>query len=78
MDENRISMIGVDGKVRWIDQLKVTEFREKGWRVIVNPKETYYPQYDQALNKPKEDEVGTNTQVLDNDNFKDLLGVFVL
>lgn len=77
MEENKVSLIGVDGKVRWLPESKVREFVDKGWRTIVNPKETYYPEYDQALTRPQRDEVGNSTRIIEN-HYKDILGIIVL
>lgn len=76
-EEITISMIATDGKVKWIERSKVSLFREKGWYIIQNPKEKYYPQYDQALNKPQEDTVGTATRVIKT-GFEDVLGIVIV
>ena len=78
MAENQISMVNQRGRVVWVDEHKVPELRDQGWRIIVNPKEAYYPQYDQTIGKTKEDEVGASTKVLENDEFKNQLGLIVL
>ena len=44
---NLVHMIGVDGGLRHIQSYLVEDLTKKGWRVIVNPKRTYYPEYDQ-------------------------------
>lgn len=75
----KVSMIATDGKVRWVDQDKSSEFVERGWRMVMNPKETYYPQYDQALNKkPVPDDVGNAMRVIDDDKDRNKLGIIVL
>lgn len=76
-DDIKVSLIGVDGKVRWIDQRLAPDFIEKGWRSIVNPKENYYPQYDQAVSSPQHDEVGNNMKVVDG-KFGNVLGIIVI
>lgn len=50
-DPNRlISMIDTRGEVKWIRQTEVSLQKEKGWRVVSNPHQTYYPQYDSQIN----------------------------
>ena len=79
MDKVQISMVNTRGRVVWVDEPKVRDLREQGWRIIINPKETYYPQYDQTLgNKVKEDEIGGNTKIVENGNYGDVLGIIVL
>ena len=49
-DQIQVSMVNTRGRVVWVEESKVRDLREQGWRVIVNPREQYYPQYDQSLN----------------------------
>ena len=77
--ETQVSMINKRGRVVWVEGNKVAALRDEGWRVIVNPKETYYPQYDQSGGKVvPEDEIGVKTKVVDNSFFADVLGIIVL
>lgn len=78
MTEPQVSMVNVRGRVVWVDESKVSDFRDMGWRIIVNPKESYYPQYDQTLGTVKEDQIGGNTHVLDHENYGNKLGIIVL
>ena len=78
MAEVQISMINSRGRVVWVDESRVTGLREIGWRVIVNPKEKYYPQYDQIItNRQPDDEYGDGTHVVD-DVYRDVLGIIVI
>ena len=57
MEPGKVQMMATDGKPRYIDEKKVSEFQEKGW--IVAPRympEKYYPQYDTSLNKQTQDD----------------------
>ena len=72
-----MSLIGVDGKVRWIEESKVREFVDKGWRHIQNPKETYYPQWDMRNQDVEPDREGSRTRVIES-NPMNLLGIIVL
>lgn len=73
-----LSMVNTRGRVVWVEEDKVVKLRQEGWRVIVNPKENYYPQYDQSLTKVKEDEIGDSTKVFDNDAYRNVLGIIVI
>jgi hypothetical protein len=44
-----ISMIGVDGGVKYVPSYMREELLKKGWKVVSNPKMEYYPQYDRSL-----------------------------
>lgn len=45
----KISMLGIDGGVKYVPIYMRDELLKKGWKVITNPKMEYYPQYDQSL-----------------------------
>lgn len=50
IDQNtKITMLGLDGGVKYVPLYMKEELLKKGWKVITNPKEEYYPQYDQTL-----------------------------
>lgn len=76
--ENKISMVGIDGKVRWVEESKASDFIDKGWRVITNPKEVYYPNLDQRLREVKPDEIGHGTKVVEDSNHGNTLGIIIL
>jgi hypothetical protein len=79
MSEVKVSMVNTRGRVVWVEESRIGGLRGEGWRIIVNPKETYYPQYDQtAGGKLKDDEVGGNTRVLENDSYSNQLGIVVI
>lgn len=42
-------MVGLDGKVRNIPAYMKDELVTKGWRVVINPKQEYYPDRDQTI-----------------------------
>lgn len=71
-------MVNPRGRVIWVDEDRVNQLREDGWRIIVNPKELYYPQYDQTQGRPKEDDIGSTTKVVDNEAFGNKLGIIVI
>lgn len=78
MAENQVSMVNTRGRVVWIEESKIVDLRDQGWRMIVNPKELYYPQYDQSQGKVKEDEVGGATKVIENADQSNPLGIIVI
>lgn len=41
-------MIGTDGGLRHIAPLYSEDLKAKGWKIVVNPKRTYWPEYDQT------------------------------
>jgi len=77
-DDILVSLVNTRGRIVWVENSKVPKLRQEGWRVIVNPKEIYYPQYDVSIGKVKEDEIGDTTQVLDNDAYRNTLAIIVL
>lgn len=44
-----VALVNKRGRVVWAHPWEVELLRRQGSRVIVNPKEDYYPQYDQEL-----------------------------
>jgi len=48
-DNTFINMIGPDGKVRNIRSYMKDELLKKGFRVVINPKQEWYPQFDSSL-----------------------------
>lgn len=73
-----VSMVNPKGRVVWVDEIRVNQLRDEGWRIIVNPKESYYPQYDQSQGRAKEDEIGGSTKVVENDTYGNRLGIIVI
>jgi hypothetical protein len=63
------------GRVVYVPKSEVAMQIEKGWIRIENPKQDYYPQYDQAYNKMAEDDRVAITRLVDNDDYVDRLGV---
>lgn len=50
IDQNtKCTMLAPDGGVRYIPLYMKEELLKKGWKIINNPKEEYYPQYDTTL-----------------------------
>lgn len=43
-----ISMVGVDGGLRRIPTYLANDLQKKGWRIVLNPKRNYFPEYDQT------------------------------
>lgn len=78
-DDIRLSVIGVDGKVRWLEKKEADRFvRERGGQYISNPKEVYYPQYDQTTVQRKKSEPTRDVQVFTIENANDKLGIIIL
>ena len=46
-----ITMVNKRGRVIYVKMWEIDLERGKGSKVIVNPKEDYYPAYDQELNQ---------------------------
>lgn len=42
------SMVGIDGGLRRIPAYLSNDLQKKGWRIVLNPKRNYYPEYDQT------------------------------
>lgn len=68
-----ISMIGVDGGVKYVPLYMREELLKKGWKIIVNPKMEYYPQYDQSLQGFRNE-----SESVDEDNDNNFLEVKVI
>lgn len=51
-----VSIIGLDGGLRYIPEYLVPELQKKGWKVVVNPKRNYYPELDQTSPYYKKEE----------------------
>lgn len=77
MEEIKTYMVNPRGRVVAVEQHQLRELAEKGWRIIQNPKEDYYPQYDQSRAKPKSEESDERTQIVEVDA-KDHLGLIVI
>ena len=62
-------IIGVDGGVRHIaSQSLITELERQGWRIVINPKRTYYAEYDTTHPSYKEHEkigISDSTETLE-------------
>jgi hypothetical protein len=46
------SMVNTRGRVMWVNTWEIDVLRGQGAKVIFNPKQDYYPQYDLSLNPP--------------------------
>lgn len=46
----QISVVNTRGRVVWIHPWEIDLHRQQGAKVIHNPKQSYYPEYDQELN----------------------------
>lgn len=49
-------LIAPDGGLRSIPNYLVSDLQKKGWRMVMNPKRTYYAEYDQTNPHYKEKE----------------------
>jgi len=70
-----ISMVNTRGRVMRVHAWEVDNLRRQGCKVIYNPKEEYYPQYDlenktQVEQAPDTEEVMSNT--LEQSNILDV------
>lgn len=45
----KITMLGLDGGVKYVPAYMREDLLKRGWKVIINPKEEYYPQYDRTI-----------------------------
>lgn len=78
-DEVKYSVIGIDGKVRWLEKKQADTFiDEKGGQYISNPKEVYYPQYDQTLSTRKSEPPKEEVAVFSVENANTKLGIIIL
>lgn len=60
-------MINTRGRVITVHLWEVDVERDKGSKVINNPKETYYPQYDKSLSLESDVDPSPPNQVEDDD-----------
>ena len=44
----KIHLIGLDGGLRHVDSMLVPQLEKQGFRQVVNPKRTYFPEYDKT------------------------------
>ena len=49
LNSDKITMVGVDGKLRLVPLYMKEELLAQGWGLVTNPKQNYYPQYDKTL-----------------------------
>lgn len=63
-EDSMISMVNVRGRVIWVHRWEVDIERQRGSKVISDPRQDYYPQYDQELNKGRENDT---SEVSDKD-----------
>ena len=74
MDPNKIvDMVNRRGRVISVRYWEVEDEKKKGSRMIINPRERYYPQYDQELNAS-----AANTNIVENLDEADILPVELL
>lgn len=67
-DPNRvISMVNPRGRVTWVRRWEIHMLREQGYRIINNPKEEYYPEYDQTSHNAESVIEGTESPSLEED-----------
>ena len=74
MDDYRVPMINTRGRVIWIPMSQVSERKENGWTKIENPKQDYYPQYDQYFTQKKETP-SEDTRLIFTGDKGDILGI---
>lgn len=60
-----ISVINTRGRTMWIKPKEWDNLRRQGCRLIQNPREEYYPEWDQELNKSKS--LRDTAEILDPD-----------
>lgn len=55
-EKNRlVSMVNTRGRVMWIHGWEIDNLRKQGCKVIYNPREEYYPQYDLSIEQARPD-----------------------
>ena len=68
MNQNQqayVDLISTDGSLKHIPAYLVDEMQKKGWRIVHNPKRTYYPEYDTTSpHYKKEQEVSEDSDML--------------
>lgn len=47
--KGEVTMVNTRGRVMRVHPWEVENLRRQGARLIINPREDYYPQYDQSL-----------------------------
>jgi len=62
----QIYMIGVDGGLRIIPGYLSDGLKQQGWKIINNPKRTYYPEYDRTSPhyKDREEKLNVDSEFL--------------
>lgn len=71
-EEEMLTMINKRGRIIRVDKRNLKSALEEGLRIFPNPKEEYYPEYDEDFNKLAPDEP------LPNEQSKDTLEVIVI
>ena len=66
----KIHMIGLDGRVRYIPVSLKKKLLAVGWGIISNPKEEYFPQYDRVANPDNK-----NISIIENEETDSVLEV---
>ena len=66
MNDIQVSLVNPRGRVIWISAKEAPELVAKGFKHIPNPKQDYYPQYDNA-------NPGRLTRVIEESKIKDVI-----
>ena len=49
IDKNqKFPIIGLDGGLRYMPAYMLNDLQKQGWRLVTNPKRSYYPELDQT------------------------------
>lgn len=54
-ENSLVSLVNTRGRVMWVRAWEIDNLRRQGCKVIYNPKEEYYPQYDLSVDQVKPD-----------------------
>jgi hypothetical protein len=59
-----VHMIGTDGGLRIIPSYLANDMKERGWKIVNNPKRTYFPELDKTSPHYKPEETTEDMDML--------------
>lgn len=68
-DKDIVTMVNTRGRVMRVFRWEVDNLRKQGCKIIWNPKEEYYPQYDLSMTKP----LVETSLIVDDEDGKDVV-----
>ena len=45
-ETNQVTMINPRGRLTWVNQNELDLRKQQGWKIVVNPRRDYFPEYD--------------------------------